>query len=64
MCRILPLSPGMVLMLCTLTAWMKLVSYHHCHWDLRMARRAGEIRSGERGSPDTPAEWGALRCVV
>lgn len=51
-------------MLCTLTAWMKLVSYHHCHWDLRMARRAGEIRSGERGSPDTPAEWGALRCVV
>lgn len=55
-----PIS-GSILMFLAVVLWMKLVSYHHCCFDLRMARRCGEIRPGERGSGDTPAQdWGPL----
>jgi hypothetical protein len=48
--------PGFALMLPAFILWMKLVSYAHCCWDLRAARRAGEVRSGERGAPDADPE--------
>ncbi|GFR48230.1 hypothetical protein Agub_g10091, partial [Astrephomene gubernaculifera] len=57
-----PISGGILIGL-AVVLWMKLVSYHHCCADLRQARRAGELRPGERGSADTPAggaEWGPL----
>ncbi|GIM06446.1 hypothetical protein Vretimale_10762, partial [Volvox reticuliferus] len=55
-----PISGGILITL-AVVLWMKLVSYHHCCFDLRAARRGGEIRPGERGCPDTPAEdWGQL----
>ncbi|GIL55503.1 hypothetical protein Vafri_11070 [Volvox africanus] len=55
-----PISGGILITL-AVVLWMKLVSYHHCCFDLRTARRCGEIRPGERGCPDTPAEdWGQL----
>ncbi|GLI60498.1 hypothetical protein VaNZ11_002660, partial [Volvox africanus] len=55
-----PISGGILITL-AVVLWMKLVSYHHCCFDLRAARRCGEIRPGERGCPDTPAEdWGQL----
>eukprot|EP00798_Chlamydomonas_sp_ICE-L_P001934 gene1934-33344_t len=52
--------------------WMKLISFHHCCWDLRAARRGGVViglskptkpgalMPGERGSPGTPDEWALL----
>lgn len=48
-------APGFVLTLCTLTVWMKLVSYAHCHHDLRAAHRANLLRPGERGAPGAAA---------
>ncbi|KAG2493012.1 hypothetical protein HYH03_008675 [Edaphochlamys debaryana] len=55
-----PVSAGILFML-AIIMWMKMVSYHHCCFDLREARRCGEIRPGERGCPDTPAaDWGPL----
>jgi hypothetical protein len=48
--------PGFALVIPAFILWMKLVSYSHCCWDLRRARRAGEVRSGERGAPDADAE--------
>lgn len=39
-----PISAG-VLTVVGVVLWMKLVSYHHCSWDLRAARRAGEVRT-------------------
>ncbi|KAG2424572.1 hypothetical protein HXX76_014452 [Chlamydomonas incerta] len=52
---------GAILITLAVVLWMKLVSYHHCCFDLRAARRSGEVRPGERGCPDTPAtEWGPL----
>jgi hypothetical protein len=43
--------PGIILMLWTLTVVMKLVSYAHCHADLRTAHRRSDLRPGERGAP-------------
>lgn len=54
-------GPGILLTLCTLVVWMKLVSYAHCHWDLRQARRAGELRVGERGHPLSDPSWALLQ---
>jgi hypothetical protein len=42
--------PGIILMLWTLTVVMKLVSYAHCHADLRTAHRRSNLRPGERGA--------------
>lgn len=42
--------PGIFLMLWTLTVVMKLISYAHCHADLRAAHRCNELRPGERGA--------------
>ncbi|KDD76294.1 hypothetical protein H632_c280p1, partial [Helicosporidium sp. ATCC 50920] len=41
--------PGFVLTFVAVVLWLKLVSYVHVNWDFRAARRAGEIRPGERG---------------
>jgi diacylglycerol O-acyltransferase-1 len=53
-------GPGFLLTLCTIVVWMKLVSYAHCNSDLRAARRLGQLRSGERGSPEAPS-WALLQ---
>lgn len=37
---------GAILILIAIIAWMKLVSFHHACADLRVARRAGEVRPG------------------
>nr|QNL10710.1 acyl-CoA: diacylglycerol acyltransferase [Haematococcus lacustris] len=54
-----PLSAAVLICL-AVVLWMKLVSFHHCCADLRQARRQGEVRPGERGSPGSPAEWALL----
>lgn len=54
-------APGFLLTLCTLVVWMKLVSYAHCHHDLRAAHRANLLRPGERGAPESNPEWARLR---
>ncbi|KAF8065886.1 DGAT1C [Scenedesmus sp. PABB004] len=54
-------APGFVLTLCTLCVWMKLVSYAHCHHDLRVAHRANLLRPGERGAPESDPAWATLR---
>jgi hypothetical protein len=43
--------PGIILMLWTLTVAMKLISYAHCHTDLRTAHRRHLVRPGQRGAP-------------
>lgn len=45
-----PVIPGFILILVASVVFLKLVSYVHCNWDLRSARRNNEIRVGERGS--------------
>lgn len=45
--------PAFLLTFCTIIVWMKLVSYAHCHWDIRVARREGKLRAGEKGSPES-----------
>ncbi|KAL6767189.1 DGAT1 [Auxenochlorella protothecoides x Auxenochlorella symbiontica] len=47
--------PGFALTAVAIVLWMKAVSYAHCNWDLRCARRAHELRDGERGSGLLPA---------
>ena len=37
---------------CAIVIWMKLISYAHCNWDLRIAHRQNQLRPGERGAPD------------
>eukprot|EP00887_Chlorella_sp_A99_P006596 scaffold3.g6596.t1 len=46
--------PGFVLTFAATILWLKLVSYAHVNWDLRMARRKGQVRPGERGSDQLP----------
>lgn len=53
--------PGIFLMLWTLTVVMKLISYAHCHTDLRAAHRRNSLTPGERGAPGTSPEWATLR---
>lgn len=45
-------GPGFVLTSFAIVTWMKLVSYAHCNWDLRLAHRENQLRPGERGAPD------------
>ncbi|GMH43556.1 hypothetical protein BSKO_11478 [Bryopsis sp. KO-2023] len=44
------IAPCFVVTLCTLTVWMKLVSFAHCNYDLRQARLNEDRRPGERDS--------------
>lgn len=48
------LLPGFALTMATCILWLKLVSYAHVNWDLRVARRRGEVRPGERGGGGIP----------
>jgi hypothetical protein len=54
-------APGALLTLCTITVWMKLVSYAHCHYDLRAAHRGGLLKPGERGAPGDDELRGVAR---
>jgi hypothetical protein len=57
------IAPALLLTMCAIVTWAKLVSYHHCNADCRAGRRAGEPpRPGERGAPDVDElSWARLR---
>lgn len=55
------LLPAFALTLMAICLWMKLVSYAHCHADLRAAQRADQLRPGERGAPGADPRWAVLR---
>ncbi|KAI8469478.1 MAG: MBOAT, membrane-bound O-acyltransferase family-domain-containing protein [Monoraphidium minutum] len=55
------LLPGFALTLSSICLWMKLVSYAHCHADLRAAHRQNQLRPGERAAPDADPSWAVLQ---